>query len=136
MDRRQRPSACPGLTHASAKVFRSFVHLAYRINLLLFVVLAGWQSTQDAYLAQATIMQWRRTSPGTWANLITSKFLRRVSGAGSATERTGRGVETLHRTLQISGWRSTKGGPTQPAETALLGRVGTTVRIPTSQGFR
>ena len=40
--------------HASAKVFRSFVHLAYRINLLLFVVLAGWQSTQDAYLAQAT----------------------------------------------------------------------------------
>lgn len=110
MDRRQRPSACPGLTHISAKVFRPSVHLASRINLLLFVVLAGWQSTQDAYLAQATDHAMAKDLARHLGNLITSKFLRQVSGAGSATERTGRRVETLRRTFQISGRHSTKRG--------------------------
>lgn len=54
MDRRQRPPAGPSLTHAPAKVIRSYARLACRISLLLVVVFVGCQSTQDAYLTQAT----------------------------------------------------------------------------------
>lgn len=103
MDRRQRPSACPGLTTPLPRFSDplSIWHTG-STSYCLWCLPAGSQHRMPIS-RRPPIMQWRRTSPGTWANLITSKFLRRVSGAGSATERTGRGVETLPRTLQISG---------------------------------
>lgn len=137
MDRRQRPSACPGLTHASAKVFRPSVHLAYRINLLLFVVLAGWQSIQDAYLAQATDHAMAKDlarhlgQPDYEQVLETGQrrwLCHREDGTGS------RDLTSYSQDLWLI--FDQEGRAMQLAETVLLGRVGTTVRVPTSQGFR